>query len=400
MGPNSVGEDLSKAMLEIIALTGLVIAWLGMLSVWYFLHHLRVPTAQHMGSVSLILALTGGVPQLESLLLALSRQHLPPRRLIVAVESEDDPAFGRVGACIDQVSFPVLRVVAGLAQSSGQKSRNLLAALALIDDADEAVVLLDADVMPSPEWLGYLVSPVLAGNYDVVSGYRWLWLERWQPASLIVATIDRSIALLPRMPGYFMPWGGSTALGKIALQRIDRKRWLERSISDDCALGLEVNRLELRALLRRIVLVKSPIDDSGASLWAFGRRQYQMIRFYMPGLWLFAASMTVLRCSAWAFFFSLWGTEHAVSGLLAMYGATSLGLLLQGRVARRLCLEDAGSGIWTMVLLTLAKPLIDLFHLTLIAGAGWANVVTWGHVRYRVASRSDISILGRVSWKD
>lgn len=92
-----------------------------------------------------------GVPQLESLLLALSRQHLPPRRLIVAVESEDDPAFGRVGACIDQVSFPVLRVVAGLAQSSGQKSRNLLAALALIDDADEAVVLLDADVMPSPE---------------------------------------------------------------------------------------------------------------------------------------------------------------------------------------------------------------------------------------------------------
>ncbi len=60
MGPNSVGEDLSKAMLEIIALTGLVIAWLGMLSVWYFLHHLRVPTAQHMGSVSLILALTGG----------------------------------------------------------------------------------------------------------------------------------------------------------------------------------------------------------------------------------------------------------------------------------------------------------------------------------------------------
>ncbi len=153
--------------LQVIALAGLLIACMGPLSVVYFLCMLRQPKDSRQGSISIVLALTGPSPRLASLFAALAQQQLQPRRLIVAVESEADPAFLRVQACRGMVPFPVDLVVAGLAEHSSQKSKNLLAALSLIDDQDKVVVLFDADIAPTAEWLGYLCSPILSGNFDL-----------------------------------------------------------------------------------------------------------------------------------------------------------------------------------------------------------------------------------------
>lgn len=385
-------------LLEAFLFAGVLGAALGSLSAVHFLHMLRAPRVLRSGRVSLIMAVTGSAPRLEALFGALARQHLRPRRLVVAVECESDPAYQRVQSCRELLPFPVDLVVSGLAESSGQKSWNLLAALSLVDDQDDAVVLLDADVLPGPEWLSHLASPVLSGSYDVVSGYRWQWMSHWRPAALVIAAIDRSIALLPRLPGCFMPWGGSVALGRTALERIDRDRWLGRSISDDCALGLEVKRLGLRALVRRVLLVRSPLEGSARSLWRFARRQYQMIRFYMPGVWWLGMLIVALRAWTWMILLLPFGVSHRGLWLAAMYAFVLWGVILQRRVAERLGLEDASSHWLPSVLTVLVKPLIDFLHLALMASAATSRVVAWGHVRYLVRGATDVRLISRQAW--
>ena len=386
-------------VLDFLAFSGLLVAWLGPASALYYLHMLKAPKKGEQGRVSLILPLTGAAARLELLLSALALQSLKPRRLIVAVESEADPAFQRIQACRGQVSFPVQVVVAGLAEVSGQKSRNLLAGLALIDDEDDAIVMLDADIMPSSEWLSHLASPVLKGQHDVVSGYRWQWMAAWSPARLMMAAIDRSIALLPRVPGHAMPWGGSVALGKNALKHIDHQNWLGRSISDDCALGLEIDRLGLRLLVRRVLLLKTPLEGTFASLWLFGRRQYQMIRFYFPGFFWLALLTASLRMLAWIVLIFSWRFPYAWAGVAAMYGAALLGVLLQWEVMRAMDLKDASMGFLPGLMTVLMRPLADLVHLTLIFGSVATDRVVWGHVRYRVRGRTHVRVESRRLWE-
>ena len=67
-----------------------------------FASHLRVPQDHLSARVALVLPVTGELPGLEDLLTALSAQSLQPSRVIVAVESYEDPAHARVAALSSQ----------------------------------------------------------------------------------------------------------------------------------------------------------------------------------------------------------------------------------------------------------------------------------------------------------
>src|SRR5207237_5848363 len=139
-----------------------------------FFARLRVQDDRLSASVTLVLPATGTLPGLEDLLGALTAQSLRPRRLIVAVESQEDPAYLRVAAlaeCYSQLKIEL--VVAGLSPLRSQKCTNLLAALAQLAADDTHVVLLDADIRPQPWWLAALVAPLAADRADLVNGYRW-----------------------------------------------------------------------------------------------------------------------------------------------------------------------------------------------------------------------------------
>jgi hypothetical protein len=101
-------------------------------AVWR-LRRLRMPAVRAEGRVTLVLPLTGPVPGLEALLDALAAQTLRPRRLVVGVESTDDPAHARALALAPACPFPVEVRVAGHVPWRGQKNTNLIAALAALD---------------------------------------------------------------------------------------------------------------------------------------------------------------------------------------------------------------------------------------------------------------------------
>ena len=203
-----------------------------------FAARLRIPEDRLATRVTLVLPVTGVLPGLEDLLAVLSVQTLKPRRMIVAVEASDDPAFGRITTLAERFSgLNIELVVAGLSPLRSQKCTNILAALARLDPDDTHVVLLDADIRPQPWWLAALVAPLAAGRADIVNGYRWPVPTKLTLGSALIAGVDRAIAVLPRLRQTRTIWGGSFAVTRQALHILDMPTTIERTLTEDLPIG-------------------------------------------------------------------------------------------------------------------------------------------------------------------
>ena len=102
-------------------------------------------------------------------------------RIIASVESKDDPAFAFLCAAEPEVGAPLEVTVAGLAENAGQKVWNLTAALERLAPEDDVVAFIDADTLPTPEWLPRLVAVLVNSGRPVATGYRWMTPsdDRW-----------------------------------------------------------------------------------------------------------------------------------------------------------------------------------------------------------------------------
>ncbi len=375
---------------------GIVVSLLSILSVLYRLVTLRKPQSHREVSATAILPLTGPSPRLHELFAALGMQTLLPRRLVVSVESEADPAFARASSLVSSAKFPVEIVVAGEAIHQGQKCRNQQAALQRIDPADEAIVLLDGDIIPPDWWLSALVSPLADDFSDVVTGLRWQRPATARLGAHLVAAIDRAIAVLPRLDGARIVWGGSVGISVSAARRMDLSGCLERTLSDDLTLGARAAEAGLRILTRGALLVPSPGDAGLVSAWRFARRQYQIGRIYRPGLWLLALVSIALRLLAWgAALWMLLGEPSFALPVLLLAGLGVLKQALIGEVGRRVGLPDPAGVRAVQLLLGLLQPAVDLFHISVVLSAAWTSRVDWGHVNYDVEGPDAIRIRKR-----
>ncbi|MCS6931014.1 MAG: glycosyltransferase [Acetobacteraceae bacterium] len=249
----------------------------------WFLARFRAPALPEEGRVTLLLCATGRNPNLPALFAALAAQTLRPRRLVVAVESEADPAFAQVAELAPALPFPVETVIAGTAPHRSRKATGLIAAARRVDEEDQAVVLLDADILPPPEWLSWLASPAIRGSWDIVSGYRWQLAGAGGPARQLVTWLDRGFAVGPRQMLFREVWGGSTAISAAAFARLDLPATLERTLSTDGAISRRASALGLRMLMRRAVLLPTPAEGGEREALGFQRRQIQLYRVYAPG---------------------------------------------------------------------------------------------------------------------
>ena len=380
-----------------IAATAAVFLSLGGLALaLLFAGHLRIPGELPAARVTLVLPLTGPNPDFTKLLAALAAQSLRPRRLIVAVESREDPAFARVAALGgDYRGLKIELVVAGVSGVRSQKCTNLLAALRHLDEADACVALLDADIRPQPWWLAALVAPLAAGRADIVNGYRWPVPQRLSPATVLVAAIDRMIATMPRLGLTRTIWGGSLALTRHALEAIDLSATIGRTVTEDLPIGVRAAATELRVLTRRAIRAPTPLDGSFAELWRFGRRQYQLIRLYRPGLWSYAAGVVTADLAARLALLAilpvagLAGPAVPAILLVAVLGSAAQEVRLAA--GRRLGVTDgAGFRLTQHLLVWLVLPL-PVFHASVIWGGLAASRVRWAHIRYVVDRRGRVT---------
>jgi hypothetical protein len=359
--------------------------WSVALTVLFFVR-LRIQDDRLAADVALVLPATGPLPGLEDLLTALTAQSLPPHRLIVAVESREDPAYARVSTlaqCYPRLNIQL--VIAGLSPLRSQKCTNLLAALARLESDDAYVVLLDADIRPQPWWLAALVAPLGAARADLVNGYRWPVPARLSPGIALVAAIDRGIAVLPRVSRTRPIWGGSLGVSRKALQALDLPNTIGRTLTEDLPIGDRAAQTGLRVLTRRAIRPPTPLDGKLGELWRFGRRQYQLIRLYRGELWCFAAFVVTTDLIARIVLLSTltaWGPALPAAVIIAALG--SLAVQIRLAISRKLGVVDGIGFRLTQHLIVWAILPAPLFHASVIWGGAVTSPVVWRHVLYVV----------------
>lgn len=367
-----------------------------------FAARLQIPMDAINARVTLILPVTGALPGLENLLTALTLQSVPPSRLIIIVESREDPAYSRVAAAAGQYAeLNITLVVAGLSSLRSQKCTGLLAGLSRLEGDEPYLVLLDADLRPQRWWLAALVAPLLNGRADIVNGYRWPVPTRLSPGAVLAAAIDRAIAVLPRLPQIRPIWGGSLALTRRALEILDLPSTIGRTLTEDLPIGDRAAEAGLRVLTRRAIRVPTPLSGSIGDLWRFGRRQYQLIRIYRPGLWSFAAFVVTTDLAARIELLSRvagWGGAPIVLLLIAALG--SLVTEIRVAISRRLEVIDGAGFRFAQHLLAWTILPAPAFHATLIWAGYLASPVVWRHVRYVVDRTGRVIGVSRRPYSD
>jgi hypothetical protein len=230
-----------------------------------------------------------------------------------------------------------------------------------------------------------LVAPLAAGRADIVNGYRWPVPTSLSLGAVLVADIDRGIAILPRLQQLRAIWGGSLAFTRHALEILDLPATIGRTLTEDLPIGDRAAQTGLRVLTRRAVRSPTPLSGTFHDLWRFGRRQYQLIRLYRPGLWFFAAFVVSTDLIARVVLVSTIAASGAALPTIILIAALgSIATEIRLTIGKRLGATD-GTGLrlaqhllaWTIL------PAAG-FHASVIWGGFVTSPVVWRHIRYIV----------------
>jgi hypothetical protein len=346
---------------------------------------------------TLVMAATGALPGYDALLACLAAQTCRPKRLIIAVESTADPAYARISGHVPvgPLPFRIELVVAGLATGQAQKARNLVAAVGRLAPDDDLVVFLDADVRPQRWWLATLVHAVRVGNADAVSGYRWQ-TEPSDFGGALLAAVDRSLATVPFREAGSIVWGGSIAIRREVLDRLDLPKLLQGTISDDLAMGRALFEGGWRVEHRSAVLLPSPMGSVAGIRRNFLVRQYRIMMVHRPGLVALSGLWLAARLGAWAGLLALAPTAPAALLPLAADVAASLAKAgLRDRLGAAVEAPDGPTARRGQFLVAVLPPLADLYHATGLVVALTSRRLRWSHVDYELVSRTETRVLSR-----
>ncbi len=251
---------------------------------------------------AVIVPFKGIDPGLQENLRHLCEQFYPQYRLVLVVESEDDPAYPVLRRAVEQCTHAqVDLLVAGRAPGQqGQKVHNQLAAIAHLEachSEEEVWVFADSDARLEPNWLGQLVGPLGEAPTGVTTGYRWLvprareGEDRPTIWAVRASVMNSTVACFAGRNAFNLAWGGSMALRRETAIAGDLKQVLAGSINDDYPVTLMVRRLGLRVYFVPHCVVASPVTFTFRELANFAHRQWLLTRIYAPRLLAIAVAL-------------------------------------------------------------------------------------------------------------
>jgi cellulose synthase/poly-beta-1,6-N-acetylglucosamine synthase-like glycosyltransferase len=242
-----------------------------------------------------------------------------PTAFVFCVESRVDPALSVL--CHLAQEFPNVQVcVAGLATRSAQKTHNILSGMALADEAD-IFIFADADIEPHRTWLQEMVAPFQEARIGAVTGcfrrvplhphyHLGAYLAGLFGAGIVAGMADDRLKSL---------WGGSMAIRRSVVDRLNLRERLATEIVDDIALMHAFHQHQVKRRFVPSCTLKSYCDMSLPESVEWLVRQFQFAQIYFKGLYLF---------------FYVFGVPYAVSILatppLFLYGLVSADRLAIG----------------------------------------------------------------------
>jgi ceramide glucosyltransferase len=288
-------------LLLLIALDGIVVVAAYVLfaipatlhGIMYRTFHLRRYDASYSPTISMFIPCKGAGDNLQDNVEAFLRGQYRKARLFFVVEDEQDAAYPIIKRLTEDREDATL-IVAGRAESCGQKNHNLLQAIRAAERKDDIYVFLDSFMTITDEQLHDLVTPLSNPGVTVAVGFRWDILRlRTLGERLRAFMIALQWSLLGSSLVY-TTWGGGTAIRREDFEKMGVAAYWGKTVVDDMALA----RL-LRQQRRVSVLVPTCIKEtastfttvSEAIIWF--RRQALYVKFYLKPYWLMALGLLV-----------------------------------------------------------------------------------------------------------
>lgn len=376
----------------------------------YMLARRRVPSIpdRDLPKAAVLLSLRGADPTLANCLRRLLKQDYPNYELLIAVDSETDPAWQLVQTTLRETQATNVRVRT-LRNRLSTCSLKCSALVQLVDDLDDShkvIALADADLVSHPTWLRELVAPLTNPQIGVTYGNRWFlptqgWLgsmirQLWNAPGLVVMYL------------FGIPWAGSMAIRADVFYRGRiRDKWAH-SIVDDGPVRVAVKSQKLKLHFVPSLVMANREECDLPFAYNFLRRQLTWTRTYITGWWVamflymsFALGVSVLAgvlgvvshfsgdtATAFTFLAGL-----TVSGI----GATGHWFVLDcaARCVVRRQGEPAPSSILRQVLsMPVVMTLTCMVHVIASVVATVRRRVEWRGVTYEIHGPSDIRVIG------
>lgn len=347
-----------------------------------------------------VLCLRGVDPALEQALAALASQRYPgPWRLLLVVDSRQDPAWPLAAGVLDRLrasgtaTWQAARLTAlvGPPRSGSRKCAALRQAFAELADGTELVALVDADAVVRPDWLQLLARSCRQAGVGAGGGNRWYLPSRRSGPGMVRAIWNGGALVL--MTLLSIPWGGSLAIRRPLIDSSGWSQVLRSSLCEDTALTIPLRRAGWHYRFAP-QLIAVDRDDSIAlrPLIRWITRQLLMARLHHPAwplVLLHGLGTSLLLLLALAFWLTLLLQVGVVPALLLgvallayELGCGLLLLWIQAEVARAIPLERLPLSLWLRWL-----PLAQLVYGLAALRAVLARRLEWSGVHYRLQGR-------------
>ena len=381
--------------------------WTGiksLLSGFGFAAYVRCETSRPLPDfhpfASVITPCRGLEPGLTDNLRTLLTQHYTRYEVLFVFDRADDPAVRIVEELSAKSDVSTRIIIAGPATDCGHKVHNLRVAVTEIDPASEVLVFVDTDARPAEDWLAKLVAPLADETIGAVTGYRWFVPKRGGFASRLRGVWNASVAsALGSDTTKNFCWGGSTAIRRTTLERLNvRDRW-RGTVSDDFTVTRVLKDAKLPIHFTPNCLVPSVGDCDFKELLEFTTRQIRITRVYAPHLWLpllLGSALFTIVFFGSLILISVYPRSSAAyifTGIIFALGATKA--FIRWR-AVTIVLSQYRSALRRDLLAHIFLwPFASLLYLYNAVIAGFSRRINWRGITYELKSPNEAVIISR-----
>lgn len=325
--------------------------------------------------------------------------HYHRANLFFIVESQDDLAYPIIKTLIRNVHHAYL-VVAGLANSCGQKNHNLLQGIKASEEKDDVYVFLDSYTTITEQQLRALVLPLSNPKVTVSVGFKWNILSKKKTIGerLHAFMIGLQWSLLNSV---FIPgvWGGAVAIRRESFEKMGVREYWAKTVVDDTALVRMLQKQRKKSVFVPTCMKEETRNTfktiKGSILWF--KRQVLYVKFYLRLYWL--CTLAILLCSAAnivSFPFSLICAVLYPGKKIALFTATK-GIFTVFVMGFGLLLKRSGDDNHSKVSWFLLSPLYLVLTCCAYLLGMFTKVLYWKGISYHLDYRGYVKKIVRSS---
>ena len=345
----------------------------------YVLERLRKP-AGWTPPATVIVPVKGEDEGLRENLAALANLDYPDYELVIAAQRATDIPAGVLPGCVKVV------LAHGGDPATGEKVRNLEAAVRAARKRSEVFAFADSDGRPPRGWLRALVAPLDHKGVGAATGYRWFTPQPATFWALMCSVWNATSGGILGPGDNPFAWGGAMAIRKETFFEIRVPEFWKGTVSDDYALAAAVHSAGLTIAYAPGALTPSFDRPACGAFLAWIKRQMTITRIYQPRLWWtgFVAHLYYCGIMVASIMLCAGGYRWAAVPLAIQLGCGMAMGWRRARLARMALPEYAGwfrSHSWAHAALV---PLATWVWLVSFLTSAWTDEIQWRGKSYKL----------------